>query len=177
MNELRGEGSIRTPHPVLVGVCRHQHPEVVATAARLAVALELDLVCAYAVTGLESSEWKAKASIDFETLGRDEQEEIGVTMVRELHAGLGAALQDLPVRWILRILVGAPAGALEAYATALGASLLVLGSPRRRPFGSTSARLRASTLARLLSHRTVPVLVVPPELAPGKPETPYLPMP
>ncbi|RAX49404.1 hypothetical protein DQ353_10235 [Arthrobacter sp. AQ5-05] len=177
MNELRGEGSIRTPHPVLVGVCRYQHPEVVATAARLAVALELDLVCAYAVTGLESSEWKAKAIIDFETLGRDEQEEIGVTVVRELHSGLGAALQDSPVRWMLRILVGAPAGALEAYATALGASLLVLGSPKRRPFGSTSARLRASTLARFLSHRTVPVLVVPPELSPGKPGAPYLPMP
>ncbi|MBP2373555.1 nucleotide-binding universal stress UspA family protein [Paeniglutamicibacter psychrophenolicus] len=148
-----------------------------ATAARLAVALELDLVCAYAVTGLESSEWKAKAIIDFETLGRDEQEEIGVTVVRELHSGLGATLQDSPVHWMLRILVGAPAGALEAYATALGASLLVLGSPKRRLFGSTSARLRTSTLARLLSHRTVPVLVVPPEFTPGKPDTPYLPMP
>ena len=177
MNELRGEGSIHTPHPVLVGVCQNQHPEVVATAARLAVALELDLVCAYAVTGLESSEWKAKAVIDFEMLGRDEQEEIGVAVVREIHAGLGAALQDSPVRWMLRILVGAPAGALEACATALGASLLVLGSPKRRPFGSTSARIRASTLARLLSHRTVPVLVVPPVLSPGKPDTPYSPMP
>ncbi|OIH82122.1 hypothetical protein BLJ79_20630 [Arthrobacter sp. UCD-GKA] len=177
MNELRGEGTIRTPHPVLVGVCQNQHPEVVATAARLAVALKLDLVCAYAVTGLESSEWKAKATIDFETLGRDAQEEIGVMVVRELQAGLAAALQDSPVRWILRILVGAPAGALEEYATALGASLLVLGSPMRRPLGITSARLRASTLARLLSHRTVPVLVVPPEPAPGKTDTPYLPMP
>lgn len=177
MNELRGEGSIRTPHPVLVGVCRHQHPEVVATAARLAVALEVDLVCAYAVTGLESSEWTANSIIDFEMLGRDEQEEIGVMVVRELHAGLGAALQDSPVRWILRILVGAPAGALERYATRLGSPLLVLGSPKRRLFGSTSARLRASTLARLLSHRTVPVLVVPPEHSPGKPQTPHLPMP
>src|SRR3954471_16150481 len=111
MNKLRGEGNIRTPRPVLVGVCRNQHPEVVATAARLAVALELDLVCAFAVTGLESSEWKARPIIDFETLGRDAQEEIGATAVRELQAGLGAALRESPVRWTLRILVGAPAAA------------------------------------------------------------------
>lgn len=168
MTELRGTENIHRPHPVLVGIFPHPHPEVLATAARMAVALELDLVCAYAVSGLEPSEWTATDSIDFETLDRDEQQEIGAVAVNQLRHELATALVDSPVRWSLRLLVGDPAAALEAYAVELDASMVVLGSPRPRRLGFTSTRLRTSTLAKVLSRRSVPVLVVPPELPPGK---------
>ena len=175
MSELHSEASAASPAAVLVGVINHQHPEVLDTAARLATTLGLDLVCAYTVTGLDTSEWREHGGLNFETLEPDAREELGVEQVLQLQNALGAALDEIPVAWSLRILVGDPVAALEEFAIALHSPFLVIGSPKRRRFGFTVAGLQRSTVARLLAHRRVPVLVIPPAEEPKSPDSGYLP--
>jgi nucleotide-binding universal stress UspA family protein len=175
MREPHGSDPVRSAPPVLVGVFPGQHPEVLETAARLASLLRQDLVCAYALTGLDLTEWNVKARIDFDALHRDEREELGAAEIADLQQRLGESLATYPVAWTLRILVGDPANALAGFAVELGTSLLVVGSPRRRRFAFTASRLHASTLARVLSRRQLPVLVVPPLSSRSASPQPYLP--
>lgn len=173
MHQPREPGDVRSAAPVLVGVFPGQHPEVLETAARLASVLRQDLVCAYALRGLDLTEWNVKASIDFGTLHEDERQDLGAAAIEDLQRRLGQVLAGYPVPWTLRILVGDPASALGEFAHVLGTSLLVLGSPRKKRFGFPGSRLRASTPARVLSQRRLPVLVVPP--VPGPPPGGFLP--
>lgn len=175
MREPNGADAAGSAAPVLVGVFPGQHPEVLETAARLAALLRRDLVCAYALSGLDLTEWNVKARIDFDALHRDEREELGSAAIEDLQRRLRDTLAAYPVPWSLRILVGDPASALGEFGVELGTTLLVVGSPRRKRFPFSGSRLHASTLARVLSRRQLPVLVVPPPLAQSPPAAPYLP--
>lgn len=175
MREPNGSDPVPSASPVLVGVCPGQHSEVLETAARLAAVLRQDLVCGYALTGLDPTEWNVNARIDFDALHRDEREELGAAAIEDLQRWLDETLAIYPVAWTLRILVGEPASALGEFAVALGTSFLVVGSPRRKRFAFSGSRLHASTLARVLSRRQLPVLVVPPTPALSPPPTQYLP--
>ncbi|MBV1778177.1 universal stress protein [Paeniglutamicibacter sp. ABSL32-1] len=175
MREPEESRTLRSAAPVLVGVFPGQHPEVLETAARLASLLRQDLVCAYALTGLDLTEWNVKTRIDFDSLHRDEREELGSVAIEGLRLRLGEVLAAYPVPWKLRILVGEPARALGEYGVELGTSFLVVGSPRRKRFPFAAPRLRASTLIRVLSRRQIPVLVVPPLVLRSPPPAPYLP--
>lgn len=162
MHEPSGSSPASSAAPVLVGVCPRQHPEVLRTAADLAAGLDRNLVCAYAVTGLDRSEWNTKAGIDFDALTEDQRRELGGTVIETLQHRLAEALAFSAMAWSLRILVGEPAEALGEFALSQGTWILVVGSPgtKRSPFRGSG--LQRSTLARLLQHRQLPVLVVPP---------------
>ena len=175
MRDPKGSRPLRPDSPVLVGVFPGQHPEVLETAARLASVLRQDLVCAYALTGLDMTEWNVKTSIDFDALHRDEREELGAEAIEDLQRRIGETLAAYPMPWTLRILVGEAAGALGDFAVELGSSYLVVGSPRGKRRAFSRSRFSASTLARVLSRRQLPVLVVPPLVVPEPTATPYLP--
>ncbi|MEY9953649.1 universal stress protein [Leifsonia sp. EB34] len=159
MTERPGSG------PVIVGVHPRQAAAVTREAARLAVALGRDLVCAYVTEDSYLTEWDRAELRDAASLHPGDVAADDERVALELAAAIGAALDDRPgapqPNWRLRILAGDPAKALGRLAGELDARLVVVGTRGRGVERALEEWLGGAVAAHLAHEGSRPVLVVP----------------
>ncbi|QNE34303.1 universal stress protein [Leifsonia shinshuensis] len=155
--------------PVIVGVHPGQAAAVTREAARLAVALGRDLVCAYVTEDSYLTEWdradvREEASLHPGDVAADDER-----IALDLAAAIGSALDPAPgggqgtvaPDWSLRILAGDAAKALGRIAVELDARLIVVGTRGRGVEHALEEWLGGSVAAHLAHDQPRPVLVVP----------------
>lgn len=164
--------------PLLVGVVPGQHPEVLATAASLAVGLGAPLACAYVDEASYLVEWDPArpphrlsqhpdapdADIAALTAGLKETIAAAVTGAAAAATRSGAAVPP----WTLHTLSGDAARALGRLASELDAPMIIVGTSERGFAHRISEALNGSVGAWLSHHQGRPVLVVPAR-RPGEP--------
>lgn len=144
-----------------------QSTGVVREAARLAVALERPLVCAYVTEDSYLTEWdrpevREEASLHPGDVASDDE-----SVALELAAAIAGALEQaddegaLSPDWSLRILAGDPAKALGRIAGELDARLIVVGTRRPGIEHALEEWLAGSVAAHLAHDQHRPVVVVP----------------
>ncbi len=147
--------------PVIVGVHLGQPIDVLLHAARLAVELGRDLVCAYVAAEVVSTGWDRpehfEVELDFED-GSSEDD-----LAPELITAIRAAVTELPVspQWTIRVLSGDVADELAELAHETEARLIVVGG-RRRGFDRVLDHFTSGSVSSRLAHDQLrPLLVVP----------------
>jgi len=147
--------------PVIVGVHLGQPIDVLLHAARLAVELGRDLVCAYVAAEVVSTGWDRpehfEVTVDFED-GSSEDD-----LAPELIAAIRAALDGIPTspQWSIRVLSGDVADELSELAHETEARLVVVGG-RRRGFDRVLDHFTSGSVSSRLAHDQLrPLLVVP----------------
>lgn len=155
------------PGPVVVGVLPGQPAAVTREAARLAVALDRALICAYVMEDSYLTEWdrsdlRGAASLHPADVAPDDER-----IALDLAAAIGAVL-DHPggtgsgaPEWSLRILAGDAAKALARVAAETDARLLVVGTRRTGIEHAIEEWLGGSVAAHLAHEQHRPVVVVP----------------
>lgn len=146
---------------ILVGVFPGQPDTVVREAARLALRLRTDLVCAHA----DDSGYMVQAMMDgtVSSLSFDPDLPDMETpeFDPELAAHLARLLDPSGIRWSTREVSGEPALALGRLAEELGASLIVVGTRRPGVRGGLQEFFTGSMAANLAHRQQRPVVVVP----------------
>ncbi|WP_457964432.1 universal stress protein [Arthrobacter sp. D1-29] len=152
--------------PLLVGVVPNQHPEVLQTAAALAVKLSTPLVCAYVDEASYLVEWDPARSAHRLSLHPDKNDDDIRAVTVELGAVIESAMNDAatggpPPEWSLRTLAGDPARALARLAAESNAPMIIVGTSERGLVHKISEVLTGSVGAWLTHHQSKPVLLVP----------------
>jgi nucleotide-binding universal stress UspA family protein len=160
-----------SPRVVVVGISPRQRWSVVDVAARMAAALDAELVCARVLTGHYVVEWLPDGNARSLPVDPEAEDWAEGHLEPELLAALQRHLAGQ--RWSTRTVAGDPADALAHLAQTLSAELIVVGSRNRegvsgwRSFGSGS-------VATHLAHRQHrPVLVVPVDPVSGESPAPW----
>lgn len=146
--------------PLIVGVPWPVPPVLVRTAAALAEALEVHLLCAFVDPASYLTEWEPAAALPAASLDPAPNDEAAYPAagVRDgLEVILGGGHQD----WTLRVLNGDVSSALIRLAESTGATLFIVGSGREGLVPRVSRLLEGSVSARLLRLQSRPVVVVP----------------
>ncbi|MGH1523148.1 universal stress protein [Leifsonia sp. L25] len=161
MTEQPGNG------PVIVGVHPRQAAAVTREAARLAVALDRDLVCAYVTEDSYLTEWDRAEVRDEASLHPGDVAADDERVALELAAAIGAVLDGderagaVTPDWRLRILAGDAAKALGRLAGELDARLIVVGTRGRGVEHALEEWLGGSVAAHLAHEGSRAVLIVP----------------
>ncbi|MCI0155431.1 universal stress protein [Leifsonia shinshuensis] len=147
--------------PVIVGVHLGQPIDVLLHAARLAVELDRDLVCAYVAADVVSTGWDRpehfEVTVDFED--GSSEEDLAPELIAAIRAALDA-IQAAPT-WSIRVLSGDVADELAELAHETEARLLVVGG-RRRGFDRVLDHITSGSVSSRLAHDQLrPLLVVP----------------
>jgi nucleotide-binding universal stress UspA family protein len=152
--------------PLLVGVVPNQHPEVLQTAATLAVRLSIPLICAYVDEASYLVEWDPARSAHRLSLHPDKDDDDIRAETMKLQAVIESAMNDAatggnPPEWRLRTLAGDPARALARLAAESNAPMIIVGTSERGLVHKISEVLNGSVGAWLTHHQSKPVLLVP----------------
>jgi nucleotide-binding universal stress UspA family protein len=152
--------------PLLVGIMPKQHPEVLQTAATLAVRLGSPLVCAYVDEASYLVDWDPARSAHRLSLHPDADDEDIRARTAELRAVIEATVASVPgaahrVEWSLRTLTGGSARALAQLAAEIDAPMIIVGTSERGFSHRLAEVLSGSVGAWLSHHQSRPVLVVP----------------
>ncbi|MFJ5862165.1 universal stress protein [Pseudarthrobacter sp. NPDC092439] len=158
--------------PLLVGVVPGQHPEVLATAASLAVRLRVPLACAYVDEASYVVEWDPARSAHRLSPHPDADDAdmavLTAGLKEEITGAVSAAGGNAPSpQWTLQTLTGDAARALGRQAAELGASMIIVGTSERGLAHRISEALNGSVGTWLSHHQDRPVLVVPPRRPAG----------
>lgn len=154
----------KTPSPTLVGaviagVVPGQSPRVIREAARQATLAGTELVIAHVDTtrfvAFEDPDGYVHSST------ADVMGAAARAALADVQNDATVALDGETVPWSVRQVMGDPALALIQLADELGASLLVVGTRKRRLGESVREFLTGSVAARLTHRQHRPVLVVP----------------
>ena len=146
--------------PLILGVPWPVPPALVRTAAGLAAALEVHLLCAFVDPASYLTEWEPASALPAASLDPATNDEAlyPAAAVRDrLKEILGDGRQD----WTLRVLNGDVSSALTRLAESTGASMFIIGSGREGLVPRVSRLLEGSVSARLLRLQSRPVVVVP----------------
>lgn len=146
--------------PLILGVPWPVPPALVRTAAGLAAALEVHLLCAFVDPASYLIEWEPASALPAASLDPATNEEAAYPAeeVRDrLEEIFGAGHPD----WTLRVLNGDVSSALTRLADSTGASMFIVGSGREGLVPRVSRFLEGSVSARLLRLQARPVVVVP----------------
>lgn len=145
---------------IVVGVVPHGPDVVIETAIRFAARLGTELVFAwadasrYAVHGADGGTWS-------EPIDPDSADAAEPSMDPGLRAHLGLALGGTGIRWSARALTGEPGTALAGLAHECDASMIIVGSRRRRAGTGIREFFTGSVAVHLAHRQAIPVLVVP----------------
>lgn len=145
---------------IVVGVVPHGPDAVIDTAAGFAARLGAELVFAwadasrYAVRGPNGTTWSEPIDPD----SADAQEP---AFDPALSARIDRALEGTAVRWSAQVLAGEPGAALALLAHERAASMIVVGSRRRRAGTGIREFFTGSVAVHLAHRQSIPVLVVP----------------
>ncbi|WP_457964872.1 universal stress protein [Arthrobacter sp. D1-29] len=146
--------------PILVGV-EWDFPEpLIRTAAALAAALEVHLICAFVDPASYLTEWapaNQRTALSLDPAINEEAEFPSEQLQVKLEAILGKPGEA----WSFRVLNGDVSKALSRLAENAGAALLVVGTGRPGPMARLDRVLEGSVSAALLRRQHRPVLVVP----------------
>ncbi|NKR11166.1 MULTISPECIES: universal stress protein [unclassified Paenarthrobacter] len=148
------------PGPLVLGVPWNCPASLAMTAARLAAALDLHLICAYVDPSSYLVEWSPASGLLAESLDPAVNEEAAypASMVLErLESILGPAGTE----WSFRVLNGSVSAALTRLAQSTGASMLVVGGQRPGLLPRLGRILEGSVAEDLGRVQSRPVVVVP----------------
>lgn len=157
-NQPDADGTV--PGPVIVGVPWECPAHLVLTAAGLASALELHLVCAFVDPASYLVEWAQESDLPGASLDPVVNEEAAYPS-REVFERLQKILADADTDWSFRVLNGGVAPALSRLADSLGASMIVLGGRRPGLLSRLERVLEGSVAEDLERFQHRPVVVVP----------------
>lgn len=157
----------RPAGPLILGVPPTAAPGLVRTAAKLAAALELHLVCAFVDPASYLIEWESPGDLVAATLDPAVNEEAlypAEEVRRMIEAVLGPAGSD----WSFRVLNGGVSNALARLGEASGASMIVVGAGRAGILSRISQTLEGSVATALTRIQNRPVVVIPEPAGPGR---------
>lgn len=153
-------GNDRGAGPLILGIPWAVPPVLVRTAAELAAALDLHLVCAFVDPGSYLTEWEPPGTLSAASLDPAVNEE-ALFPAKDVRGRLEEVLGPDGTSWSFRVLNGDVSSALSRLADNAGASLLVVGGGRDGLLPRISRLLEGSVSARLTRIQNRPVVVVP----------------
>ena len=146
--------------PIVLGVGWRFSEHLVRTAADLAGALGLHLVCAFVDPASYLTEWEpdgTRAALSLDPVINEEADFPAGQLLRSLEAVLGRPGET----WSFRVLNGDVAKALARLAESVGASLLIVGAGRPGVLAWVDRLLEGSVSASLIGCQDRPVLIIP----------------
>lgn len=155
--------------PLVLGVPWPVPPVLVRSAAGLAAALEVHLLCAFVDPASYLTEWEPASALPAASLDPAANEE-ATYPAAEVRERLEEIFGNGQLDWTLRVLNGDVSSALTRLADSTGAGMFIVGSGREGLVPRMSRFLEGSVSARLLRLQSRPVVVVPDHRArPPKP--------
>lgn len=146
--------------PLIFGVPWNCPASLAATAAGLASALDLHLICAYVDPASYLVEWSPTAELLAESLDPAVNEEAAYP-ASMVHERLVSILGPSGAGWSFRVLNGAVSMALARLAQSTGASMLIVGGQRPGLLSRLGRILEGSVAEELSRIQYRPVVVVP----------------
>lgn len=145
--------------PLILGVPWPVPAALVRTAADLAAALDVHLLCAFVDPASYLTEWEPASNLPAASLDPATNDEAlyPAADVRDCLEEILGGPQD----WTLRVLNGDVSSALTRLADSTGARMFIVGSGREGLVPRVSRFLEGSVSARLLRQQGRPVVVVP----------------
>ncbi|MEJ1178510.1 MULTISPECIES: universal stress protein [unclassified Pseudarthrobacter] len=146
--------------PLVLGVGWNFPKHLVRSAAELAGALGLHLVCAFVDPASYLTEWEPEGQLTALSLDPNVNEETDYP-ANQLQGKLEMLLGQPGETWSFRVLNGDVPKALSRLAENTGASLIIVGADRPGSLAWVDRLLEGSVSAFLARHQQRPVLIVP----------------
>ncbi|WP_026554686.1 universal stress protein [Arthrobacter sp. 35W] len=151
-----------TGAPIIAGVIPGQDPAVWERALELAAGLSVPLIAAFVDPASYLIEWTPGHDVLPASLAPDlDPDDETVDAAAELKVDLAEAAAGYATSWSFRVVGGDPALALGRLATAVGASMIVVGTRHHGFLAKVDELVSGSLVHRLLTTQHTPVLGVP----------------